>query len=124
ASGARREDGPAARLGRWALKQNAMGGRLAHDSSRRVSAPVVALRHRFDERAKRTSLLDRQEERIEHMVRDPSPLLDAFRLVEAPVDAEIDSALPVLLLGLRERRVASHEERPCDAIRALSLGVV
>ena len=38
----------------------------------------------------------------ENVLRDATPLQDAFGLVERPVNAEVDAALPVLFLGLRE----------------------
>src|ERR1700687_166143 len=40
---------------------------------------------------------------LEDVIGDAAALGDAFALIEAPVDTEIDPALPVLFLGLRQR---------------------
>ena len=53
---------------------------------------------------------------VEHVVGDAAALGDALGLVERPVDAEVDAALAVLLLGLRERGEAAREERPHVAV--------
>ena len=47
-------------------------------------------------------LAHRQERMVEDMVGHAAALGDAFALVEEPVDAEIDPALAVLFLGLRQ----------------------
>src|SRR5262245_5611749 len=46
------------------------------------------------------------------VVRDAASLADALDLVERPMDAEVDAALAVLLLGLRERTEAARQQRP------------
>src|SRR5712691_4385041 len=46
---------------------------------------------------------------LEHVVPDEPPVRDTFGLVERPVDAEVDPALAILLLGLGERREAAPE---------------
>ena len=48
------------------------------------------------------ALLPPAEGICEYIVRDAITLSDPLRLVERPVDAEIDAALAVLLLGLRQ----------------------
>jgi len=58
----------------------------------------------------------RHEGVIENVVRDASTLRDSLRLVERPVDAEIDAALAVLLFGLRQRPEAARHERPHVAL--------
>ena len=45
-----------------------------------------------------------------YVVRDLSSLGDASRFVERPMNTEIDSALAVFFLGLRERREGPGEE--------------
>ena len=58
----------------------------------------------------------RKEGVAEHVVGDAPALGDALGLVERPVDAEVDAALAVLLLGLRERAEAAREQRPHVAL--------
>src|SRR5438046_7735526 len=52
-----------------------------------------------------------QEHVVEHVIAHAPAQDDAFRLVEFPVDAEIDAALAVLLLRLRERRETARDQR-------------
>jgi len=42
----------------------------------------------------------RSEQSLEYEMPYVPSLYDAFRLIEAPVDTQIDSALPVFFLGL------------------------
>jgi hypothetical protein len=58
----------------------------------------------------------RSKASFHHEVRDAAALEHAFRLVEAPVDAEVDAALAVLLLGrdrLANERGAARAHVPC-----------
>src|SRR5206468_11167671 len=48
---------------------------------------------------------------LEHVVRHTPALSDARGLVERPVDAEVDSALPVLFFGLRKRGETACDKR-------------
>src|SRR2546422_8922115 len=48
---------------------------------------------------------------LEHVIRHATALGDRLRLVERPVDAEVDATLTVLLLGLGERREAARNAR-------------
>jgi len=48
---------------------------------------------------------------FEHVIRYTSALRDTLSFVKRPVDAEVDATLPVLLLGLRERREAARKKR-------------
>jgi hypothetical protein len=48
----------------------------------------------------------------EHVVGDRASLVDPVFLVEGPVDAEVDPALAVLLLGVRERSEGPRDHRP------------
>lgn len=63
---------------------------------------------------------------VEHPVRYPAPLRDPLRLVEGPVDAQVDPALPVLLFRLREGREGPRHHRPRDplAVERLSVELV
>jgi len=49
---------------------------------------------------------------VEDMVGHAPPLGNAFALVEAPVNAEIDPALAVFFLGLRQRFETPRRQRP------------
>src|SRR5262249_26208589 len=53
---------------------------------------------------------------LEDVVRDAAAHADALRLVENPVDAQVDPALSVFILSLRERREAPRQKRPHVAI--------
>lgn len=64
------------------------------------------------------STMLRHEHIIEHVVPHPPAQDDRLRLVERPVDAEVDSALAVLFFSLGERREAAREEWPHVAIVA------
>ena len=44
--------------------------------------------------------IERLEGVFEHIVRNAAALHDSLRLVEVPVNAKVDAALPVLLFGL------------------------
>src|SRR6185503_9890993 len=59
----------------------------------------------------------------EHVVGHAPALPDALGLVERPVDAEVDAALAVLLLGLGQGREAARQERPHLAVVAHRLAV-
>ena len=59
----------------------------------------------------------------EYVIRDLSTLGDATGRVERPVDAEVDAALAVLLLGLREVCEAARRERPDVPVVARRLAV-
>src|SRR2546422_1811696 len=48
---------------------------------------------------------------LEHVIRHATALGDRLRLVERPVDAEVDATLTILLLGLGERREPARNER-------------
>src|SRR5262245_4658301 len=58
-----------------------------------------------------------------HLVGDASALSDALRLVERPVNAEIDPALAVFLLGLGQRREAARKEWSDDSLVVFGLAV-
>src|SRR2546430_12456473 len=62
--------------------------------------------------------MQRREKIIKHIISPPPAQGDALCLVEFPVDAEIDPALAVLFLSLRERREAAREERANVAVIA------
>src|SRR5437870_5905249 len=53
----------------------------------------------------------RHERVPEHVIRHQLTLGDAASLVERPMDAEINAALPVLFLSLGERGEAARDER-------------
>src|SRR5882724_93309 len=59
----------------------------------------------------------------EHVVGHAPALGDALRLVEHPVDSQVDAALAVLFLGLRERREATRYERARVALVVERLAV-
>src|SRR5437879_6065140 len=48
---------------------------------------------------------------VEDIVADAPAQRDAFRFVEPPVDAQIDSALAVLIFSLGKRRETAREQR-------------
>src|SRR5438445_1943363 len=63
---------------------------------------------------------------LEDMIADAPAQRDAFRLVEPPVDAQIDSALAVLIFSLGKRRETAREQRakvsaavPGDSIKLI-----
>lgn len=58
-----------------------------------------------------------------HLVGDASALRDALRLVERPIDAEVDPALAVFLFGLGQRREAARKEWPYDTLIVFGLAV-
>src|SRR5882724_187100 len=61
----------------------------------------------------------RHEGVLKHVIRHASAQGDAVRLVERPVDAEVDPALAVLLLGLGQRREAARKQWPHEALVVL-----
>src|SRR5437667_6921898 len=61
----------------------------------------------------------RQEGALEHGICHASAQGDAVRLVERPVDPEVDPALAVLLFGLGQRREAARTERSHEALMVL-----
>ena len=58
-----------------------------------------------------TSGMKRHERVCEHEICHEPALGDSLPLVECPVDAEVNSALAVLFLRLRERRETARQER-------------
>ena len=80
----------------------------------RAAALAAGLRRREaglsrSSRRRRAPASAQRPERVrEHVVGHAPALRDALGLVERPVDAEVDAALAVLLLGLRERREAAR----------------
>src|SRR2546422_7188637 len=60
---------------------------------------------------------------LEHVIRHATALGDRLRLVERPVDPEVDATLTVLLLGLGERREAARNERAHGSLVVLSHAV-
>src|SRR5262245_17538091 len=61
--------------------------------------------------------MERGEGVVEYVVRDLPSLSNAFALVEGPVDPEVDAALAVLLLGLRQRAEDAWDQRAHVAVR-------
>src|SRR6185369_17371480 len=57
-----------------------------------------------------------QERVIEHMIGNPAALRNSFALVERPVNPQIDPALSVLLLGLRQGLEMPRRQRPDDSL--------
>jgi hypothetical protein len=53
---------------------------------------------------------------VKDVIGDAPALGDALGLVEAPVDAEVDAALAVFLLSLRERVEGAQDERAHRAV--------
>ena len=56
--------------------------------------------------------MNRREGVIEHVIGHAATKGDSLRLVEGPVNAEINSALTVLLLGLRQSRKTARPIGP------------
>src|SRR5581483_1292763 len=52
-----------------------------------------------------------RERAVEHVIADAPPLGDTLGFIERPMNAEIDAALAVLLLRLRERREVARHQR-------------
>src|SRR5262245_22007395 len=50
------------------------------------------------------------------MIGDASALQDSLNLVEAPVDTEVNAALAVFFLGLRQRCEGARNQRPDIAL--------
>src|SRR6185295_17992001 len=63
-------------------------------------------------------LTTRQKGVAHHVARDPAALRNPLSLVERPMNAEIDSALAILLLRLRERGEMPRLQRPHITIRS------
>ncbi len=62
--------------------------------------------------------MQRRENVGENVVGYLSSLRDSFRLIKGPVNAEIDTALTVLFLCLRERGEGARKIRACYAVVA------
>src|SRR5436190_1441848 len=85
-----------------------------HDHKR--SCGLVVL---WSPRSLTTVAVQRSEGMIEDVVSHLPAQDDAFGLIESPMNAEIDAALAVLFLSLRERREAAREQRTYVSVVAV-----
>src|SRR5205085_12387698 len=60
--------------------------------------------------------MERGESAIKNVVCDLATLDDAFRLIEGPVNAEVNAALAVFVFRLRKRRETARHIRPHDSV--------
>src|SRR5688500_12355112 len=74
------------------------GRALPHIGRRSRFVPSLSNR----KQALRSSCTQWGEGVLEDVVRYATPLRDALRLIKGPVDAEVDSALAIFFLGLRQ----------------------
>ena len=64
-------------------------------------------------------MVQRREGMVEDVICDVSTLRNALRLIERPMDAEVNPALAILFLGLRERREVARHVRANIAVVVL-----
>src|SRR5688572_16750506 len=95
---------------------SAEGRSVPHPADRDCHVSAVNGHRRPHGRRWRYRSANRAESVVENVVRDAPALRDAGRLVERPVDAEIDAALAILLLSLRKGRERPRQIRPNLAV--------